>query len=183
MKPENPTPRDREEHLHRPDPTNDPIDLANEQIVIAEEPVRENPPAEAQATALAGLHEIGRMLDDPAIPAVNISRLILRRMTCLLEDLQQTPTSGSFARSDHELKGLRQLHNVLLDSLTLHQNEDVVNLDGHKFEVVYDYMMGSLVTALQQAGIPELQIVCIMREVRDQLSLCYEVLKRDLAKL
>lgn len=109
--------------------------------------------AQRKAAALADLGVIGELLEDRESPAGDLSRLVVRRMARLLAELHQPATSGSLARFDHELKGLRALHALLLDSQVLRQQADVIDLHGPRFKIVFDYIMASLKTAMQQVGI------------------------------
>jgi hypothetical protein len=176
----------KQQSRRRLDPAGGPItDLATRQFATAAELQRDNALAEAEAhrkaAALADLQEIGKLINDPTIRPDRISGLILRRMTHLLEELQEPITGDTRARFDHEMKGLRELHNVFIDGLMLRQRGDVLDIDGPKFQIAFDFIMKWLRTTLQQVGIDPSQRQSVFMELRDQLALNTEALRRDLA--
>ncbi len=130
--------------------------------------------------------EIVGLIDDPEASLADISKLIALEIASVIQLMGTNDPAHRKGRSFRDLndhvKALRELQRTLTEADEL-SKKDVLNLDGPKFQFIFNKLMDYIKKAMKDYAIQDDVIKQVMLGFGDMLKENDEVLRRDLNKI
>ena len=137
-------------------PSEENFEKEVEGAVAIDQEIPETADAASAADSNSRLETIRQMISDPAVPAADISRLIVLEMGTIIGRMEQ---KNVLERGDDtqrnlygQVRALGVLHNIVFASRAK-SNEDELNLDGKKFKFLLARFFDLCRKALEATGV------------------------------